>query len=473
MRSMSLLNSCAPRWSTQRTPSRKTYGPAVAALAAQWGHDLMPWQRHVLDTALELLPNGELAYRLVTVTVPRQSGKSSLLLPLAVHRCVAWGSPQRVVYAAQHRNAARSKLLEDWRPLLAQAPGLGAISKVMAGKGDEKVEWSNGSYFELSASTEIAGHGKTVDLAIVDEAFALSDNRLEQAFKPAMITRQSPQLWVVSTAGTDAAVYLNAKVDAGRQAVADGVTESVAYFEWSAEDGADASDPKVWAGCMPALGFTVDESAIKADSLTMDTGEFRRAYLNRWTPGVASPPVPLAAWAACGDEDVTPDGRLVYGVDIAPNRRSASVYVCDDDLRMELVHHCVDDMSVAALGAWLVRSVGQHDVARVCLDASGPAGSLVSELAAAGVAAHTVSGRELGHACAEFYDAVTARRVRHRPSGLTATALGAATKRSLGDLWLWNRSNAIADITPAVAATLALHGASAPDTDTGSPVFAY
>jgi phage terminase large subunit-like protein len=43
------------------------------------GVDLMPWQRLVLDTALEINPlTKRLAYREVRLTVPRQQGKSTL-----------------------------------------------------------------------------------------------------------------------------------------------------------------------------------------------------------------------------------------------------------------------------------------------------------------------------------------------------------------------------------------------------------
>ena len=54
------------------------------------GTPLMPWQQRVADTALEVDPGtGRLAYREVTLTVPRQSGKTTLILALAVHRALA------------------------------------------------------------------------------------------------------------------------------------------------------------------------------------------------------------------------------------------------------------------------------------------------------------------------------------------------------------------------------------------------
>ena len=55
-------------------------GGAVAQVAKALGTPLMPWQRMVADVALELDPaTGRLAYRQIGLTVPRQSGKTTLL----------------------------------------------------------------------------------------------------------------------------------------------------------------------------------------------------------------------------------------------------------------------------------------------------------------------------------------------------------------------------------------------------------
>ena len=82
---------CRPLHGTPRRPDRATLGGAVAEVAEALGTPLMPWQRHVVDVALELRPDGIPAYRQVTLSVPRQSGKSTLLAALMVHRLLGWG----------------------------------------------------------------------------------------------------------------------------------------------------------------------------------------------------------------------------------------------------------------------------------------------------------------------------------------------------------------------------------------------
>src|SRR5215217_7263151 len=105
-----LVFDCPPRWASPRSPDRQTLGPRVAEVADLLGTPLMPWQRHVADVALELDPEtGLLAYREVILTVPRQSGKTTLLLAVMTHRALGFGQRQRVLYTAQTRNDARKK----------------------------------------------------------------------------------------------------------------------------------------------------------------------------------------------------------------------------------------------------------------------------------------------------------------------------------------------------------------------------
>jgi hypothetical protein len=81
-------------------------------------------------------------------------------------------------------------------------------------------------------------------------------------------------------------------------------------------------------------------------------------------------------------------------------------------------------------------------------------------LVAAGVEVEPVTTTEHCRACGLFYDAVVEGTVRHLDDSLLSSALGSASRRSVGDSWLWNRASGGADISPLVAATLALWGSS-------------
>src|SRR6266566_353985 len=256
--------SCPPRWGTARNPDRKTLGGRAVQVARMLGKDLMPWQRHVLDVALEVDPvTGLPAYREVVLTVPRQSGKTTTLLSLMVHRSLGFARPQRITYTAQTRLAAREKWQYEHLPLLQKSP-LGGMFRPVLQRGEERIVWDNGSIYGIESTQETAGHGNTLDLGIIDEAFARVDAAGEQAMRPAMVTRADAQLWVVSTAGKakDKSAYLWGKVQAGRARLDAGPGSGIAYFEWSAPVDADPADPLVWRDCMPALGHTITEATI-------------------------------------------------------------------------------------------------------------------------------------------------------------------------------------------------------------------
>jgi hypothetical protein len=105
------------RWATRRT-RRAAYGGKVAEVAAALGLELLPWQRQVADVALEHV-RGQLVYRDVVISVPRQSGKSTLVLTVIVHRLLS--ARCAAVYGAQTRLAARQKLLDDLVPLIRRS----------------------------------------------------------------------------------------------------------------------------------------------------------------------------------------------------------------------------------------------------------------------------------------------------------------------------------------------------------------
>lgn len=243
------------------------------------GIELMPWQLLVAGVALEHDCVGRMAYRDVVVSTPRQSGKSTLLLPLIVYRMLA-APDQRVVYGAQTRLAARGKLFDSWWPRVRRSPlrDLFTLSRAM---GAETLRCSNGSMLTILSTEESAGHGETIDMAVLDECWALSAAS-EQATRPAMATRPEAQLWCVSTAGTDKSVWWRSRVDAGRAQAELGMTQGLAYFEWSPAEGVDVTDPEAWPSFMPALGWTIDAATVQADMATMPPAEWKRAYANMW-----------------------------------------------------------------------------------------------------------------------------------------------------------------------------------------------
>ena len=424
----------------------------------------MPWQQHVVDVAFEVHPDdheraGELVYREIRLSVPRQSGKTTLLLAVAIHRCLAFLDAQNVVYTAQNGVAARSKFIDDYLRTLQRSPFDGTFRARLT-NGHEAILWKNGSKFGITAGTEKAGHGQVLDVGIVDEAFAQVDARLEQAFRPAMNTRKQPQLWIVSTAGTpEMSLYLLDKVKDGRERVEAGSVEGVAYFEWSAPDDANWRDEDVWRACMPALGFTTPMDAIRAAADQMTEPEFRRAFLNQWVTRAADDlALPLDRWHDAMDASSQVLDPVSFGIDITPDRSSACIGAfglnADGLEHVEVIDHRpgVD---------WIVERMldlaGRWGVYEVAIDSAGPAMSISQQLTDAGITPRLLNTGDVTTACASMYDALMAGQVRHIDQPNLTAAVAGAKRRPVGDRWAYGRKSSGVDITPIVAVTFARH----------------
>ena len=278
---------------------------ALLGFRTRLGPGLMPWQHDVNAVATEMDDDGWFVFRQVVIEVMRQQGKSVDLLSMMIARGLRRPGTQ-IAYTAQTRLDARHRLLDVWWPRI-QASKLAPFIDVRKGSGSEALLFRNGSMLGLVSNTQTSGHGDNLDLGVIDEAWAQDDDHLEQAMRPAMMTRNA-QLWIVSAAGTEKSAYFKGKVEDGRARAEMGLTDTGCYIGYSAADDEDPADPAVWRWRMPALGITVTEETVKADLDLMTLAEFRRAYLCQW-PDVAKPGwdvVGQDAWAACA----APGARL-------------------------------------------------------------------------------------------------------------------------------------------------------------------
>ena len=477
------LPTASPRWATQRNPERPTYGPEALQVARGLGFGgLLPWQQDVFDTALEYDPDtGELFYRSVVITVPRQSGKTAGVLVALVHRMTLMaermlpvlqqmGRPdleQRAYYTAQTGSDARAKLRYDWLPIINRSMWDDYLVAVKLSNGHELLMFSDGPEHEKwgwrgtvqpVATTEGAGHGRVTDFGLLDEVWEDGDDRREQALMPGMNTRPSPQLWIVSTMGTEQSHYLNRKVADGRLAVEAGVDHTTLYVEYSAPDDADPDNEEQWHTYMPALGHTTPVAAIRAARMSMKDDEFQRAYMNRMV--VRSDKVlPIEAFMRKESQTVELGDPIMYSIDANPNRTHAALAV-SDGRAVEVIEnyssmeHCASDAIRAALG-----EMGRPGA--VAIDEQSPIASKVPQLERAGVSVVTLKYNEVKTATANLFDAIVtpSSDLAVVPNESLRAAVEGAERKAVGDRFVWSRRKPTVDITPLNAVTFARHAA--------------
>lgn len=432
----------------------------------------MPWQQYVADVALEIDPeSGRLHYRTVIITVPRQSGKTLLLLSLMVHRALSFGDRQVIIYTAQTQLAAKKKFEEDHIPIL-EASALSPYFKARYTNGSEQVKWQNGSRHTLTPPNEKAGHGQTVDFACLDEAFAQIDDRVEQALRPAMITRTQPQFYIVSTAGTAKSLYLKSRVEQGRLLVESDVDSRIAYFEWSAPEDADPGSEETWRVCMPALGHTIDVEAVRTEYMAMKLPEFRRAFLNQWSDEIPEQWLVVTEhdWNASLDIDsyITDKSPLSLGIDFTPERSFGTLvmagYNPTDRIHIEIPSAESRGIFCNAPGVnWIVPTVvdlvRKWNPASVVIQGNSPAASLIPELEYKKVKVTVPSAAEYNGACGNLYDRIYNGQLAHLGQAAFVRSLAGARKLELGEgAWKWNRKETAVDLSPVVSMTLAVWG---------------
>jgi hypothetical protein len=319
-----------------------------------------------------------------------------------------------------------------------------------------------------------------LDEAFIDEAFSQQDNRMEQAFEPAMITRPNKQLGVTSTAGwLDASPYLWGKVVVGRKLVKDGVRRGTAYFEWSAPDDADPGDEQVWLDTMPALHRPDCPKDCKRHTVTIATvrslydkavrsgkiSDFCRAYLNQWkTKPKEAQETALGDWASCvvaiPEETPVP---LALGIGGALGRQSvsfataATVTIEDSDGHIGeriLVSKVDRRPGTDWVAAEAVRIQAEHGVP-ILMCAKGPVADLADAIEALGGSVTRVPFEEYVDACSALFDAVRDRTVAHVNHEDLNEAVEAARWHIVNDRRIFGRKESEGDIDMLEAGALA------------------
>jgi hypothetical protein len=445
-----------PRYGTPRRRGRPTRGPLLASVAGLLGWDLFPWQRRAGDIALEYHEASRIPYyRTVGVAVSRQNGKTTLICARIAMQLIL---PRSVVaYTAQDRGLAVLKWSEHV-DILMDTPFAERVARIDRKGHAEMLVMTNGArYMPVTPSRRKAGRSLSIDLAVIDEAHAHETMDVVSAIQPAMAARPYGQIWILSNAGDFRSGLWRHYTDTGRL-LADDPTSSMCWTEYCADPDMDVLDRRGWAAANPTLDLPhgVTSAALSDGALTMDPDTFRREHLNVWVDVSALTGIDPVTWAACRADDVVPGTDVVLGLDFTPERdRGALVAVGDVDGRTPI--------EIVDAGSDLERLVGRAvEVATrwnalVVLDRGGPAASTIPALERAGVRVRLISLPDFVRACGDFHDAAVHARLSHRGDYRLTDAVTGATKRPVGDAWLWRRRGG-ADISPLIAATLGRWG---------------
>lgn len=455
-----------PTYATPRDPKASTRGGRTGVIAAALGTPLMPWQQYVADVALERDPTDPARWRypVVVITVPRQSGKTTLLRAMAVERAIS--APHQLIFATAQTGKDAG---ERWKDMVSRVEQSALRSKIRVYKGAGAMSMilPNGSQVRSFAPTPKSIHGYTPHMVMIDEAWAFDAAQGEDlmaAIRPSQITLRDRQLVIVSTAGTKDSAFLRSWVDTGRLAVND-PSSGIAYFEWSAPEGQDAYDSATWA-FHPALGHTITLEDLGAEAEGATRGNFERAYMNRWTVNTETA-LDLDAWdARKNPEQQPPTVRPVLAYDVAQDQSGATIHAGWRDAAGVLQLRMV---ATAAGVDWLVPMVTrlrtEMNPRLIGADDGGPCRAVTDELRLSGVEVETLGARDYGTACTSLSQHLTRGTFQHDGAPETRAAIQALATKYLADQLAWDRRKSTGPIDALVSLTVAArlvdHGAPA------------
>jgi hypothetical protein len=446
---------------------RSSAGTEAIELARMAGLVLDDWQQHVLEVALGERADGKWSAFEVGMIVGRQNGKGAVLEARELAGLFLFGE-QLILHSAHEFKTAQ----EAFRRVLAliqNTPDLDKlVARVRTSHGEEGVELKSGARLRFVARSTGSGRGFSGDLVILDEAYNLPGSAMG-ALLPTMAARPNPQVWYASSAGKEDSEVLARVRDRG----AEGKAGRLAYFEWSAPADADLDDRAGWVSANPGLGIRIEPEFVEAERAALPEVEFARERLGIWADGRRDAAIDRALWGSLADTECLDRSPVAFAVEINQERTKASITAAikrgDGLVQLESIDYRPGTAwlldRLAALNAdW--KPVG------IALNPSAPAGSLIPGLQAAGIEPVLVTGREEVQACGAFYDALVDRKVRHGNQGALNIAVEQATKRPVGDAWVWHRRSA-ADIGPLNGATLAHCVVLRHEPQKSKPLFAF
>lgn len=439
----------------------------------------MDWQAFAVGAILGIGEDGLFASTNDGLCVARQNGKGVVeqIIEIFVAFELGYRFGYKLIVHTAHEFATCQEHQIRLDEVIQNAPHLHARVRDQGGykhaNGQESINLKDGTRIVFKARTKAGGRGYSGDLLVWDEAMVVPDE---------VVGAQRPMLRASSAKFGAKTIYAGSAVD---QEVHEygvnfarvrerGLAQApkVCYLEWSSPYDHPSQmtddllrDVRLFPLGNPSMAeglIAVETMADEVESMPTRTAAVELHDVGDWprTDGHEEGVFSIEAWDRLERPDsvLQPPYELAY--DVSPDRRSSialSGRNQDDEWHVEIQD---SRQGTQGLPERIAEIFATGDVSVVVCDAVGPAASLVLALDELGVKVEMVNSQEHGQACGRLVDMVADGTLAHLGSGELRDAVRGARTRQLGDQWAWSRKNSSVDISPLVAATLAL-GASA------------
>lgn len=451
-------------------PWTGSLGDEAIELAASAGLILDEWQKAALRDLMALDANDRWAHFEFGINVARQNGKGVILEARELALLAGITDEMFGVHAAHEFKTSEEHFLRIEHLLEGANLDVKAIRR---SHGQEGIYMKDGRRLRFVTRTKSGLRGFAgVDYLNLDEAMIINESS-HGAMMPTLRASKAPhgpQL-VYTGSAVDQEIHDHGVVwTRVRERGLSGQDPSLGYIEYSvaAEHPDDISDEmaldrSLWREANPGLGIRIDEEHMAKEQRSMDPRTFAVELLGAGdypaTDGAGDVLIPYEDWKAVEDPESVLLDPVCLAFDISPERHASILAAGRNDRGMfgvEVVHSRSGTGWVAERMAELYR---EHEVAEVVCDGFGPSAAIARLIDEAGITVRRLDSGDYGKACGFFVDAVGEKTVRHIGQQELDHAIRGAKARPLVDRWAWSRTKSTVNISPLVAATLALWSA--------------
>ena len=438
-------------------------------LLEHYGVSLLPWQKSVLYRWMALDDDGKWVNPDCGLLVPRQNGKSELLIARIVGGMVFLG--ESIIYTAQSEttvSAIKKRIQRFFYDAEEEIRDMLTDEFDKDPKSLDYVELRNRGLCVFRTRTRTNGLGSTNDTLLLDEAQEETDAQ-QEALLPTISSgknqnHQTIRAGTPPSGGGNGTVFVRM-----RKNVLDGKNTEVCWQEWSVEHITDPSNREAWYQANPSMGYFLMVSAVEKESRQMAVDSFNKMRLG-WIAGIEN----MRAnsddqWLPLGvDEVMLPDSpNLVYAVKFAPDRSAVSlcvgVLMPDTRVHVELIERKPMSAGTAWLASWLLERWRKAN--KIIIDGAAGTQLLVEELVRSerkmSKKILTPNVKEAGAAYASFMEAIEHKLLTHFNQPALDVSVRTVKRRDIGRDGMFGYATMNSDIQsdPVEAAAFAYYGA--------------
>ncbi|MGW5316731.1 terminase large subunit domain-containing protein [Nocardia thailandica] len=417
------------------------------------------WQDGAGRLILSKGADGLYASDAVVMSIPRQVGKTYLVACIIFALCLIF--PRLTVIWTAHRKTTAGETFASFQGMARRPKVAPHIAQVFRGKGEEQIQFTNGSRILFGARETGFGRGFTdVDILVFDEAQIMTEATLED-MGAAQNVAANPLTFFMGTpprpkdpGETFAAM---------RQDAIDGDDEGTLYIEFSADRGTEPMDVEQLRKCNPSYPHrTTHRAMLRLRKKLKSDDSWNREARGIWDEVDKHAAVVSAGrWrdlAGPGPADGVRPSAFAVDKSHAGAISIAAAWIAPDgeSVHAEEVWAGVDEDAAVR---WLAEHAPRH--VAIHIDNTSPAMSMVPGLLQRQRKVVEGTAVMMAKDCGALLAKCRSGKFSHGGQQAVTDAMKGGRKRPIGSAggWGWDRRDESVDISPIVAVTKATGGA--------------